>query len=51
MAFGYRVPERAAAALALPDVGGAYRQWKLRRAKKKFQVFMRKRSGRGPWVN
>ena len=29
-----------------------YKQWKLQRAKKKFQVYMRKHgSGRGPWVN
>jgi len=36
----------------VPDVGGAYRQWKLRRAKKKFQTYMSKRGGdRGPWVN
>jgi membrane associated rhomboid family serine protease len=31
---------------------GAYRAWKLARAKKKFQVYLRKqRSDRGPWVN
>jgi rhomboid family protein len=34
----------------LPDLGGFYRQWKMQRAKKKFQVYMRKH-GRGPWVN
>ncbi|HXF26926.1 MAG TPA: rhomboid family intramembrane serine protease [Bryobacteraceae bacterium] len=29
-----------------------YRQWKLQRAKRKFQVYMRKKGGdRGPWVN
>ena len=51
MAFGYlylkgRLP-------ACPDAGraGAYRQWKMQRAKKKFQVYMRKHDGRGPWVN
>jgi membrane associated rhomboid family serine protease len=42
----YRMPT-----LRLPDVRGAYRQWKLQRAKKKFQVYMRKHGGRGPWVN
>jgi len=42
----YRLP-----VLRLPDVGGVYRQWKLQRAKKKFQVYMRKHGGRGPWVN
>jgi membrane associated rhomboid family serine protease len=35
----------------LPDFGTAYRQWQLRRAKKKFQVYMKKTGGRGPWVN
>jgi len=34
----------------LPDWGGAYRQWKLKRAKRKFQVYMKKHD-RGPWVN
>ena len=37
--------------LRLPDFGGRYRQWKMQRAKKKFQVYMRKHDGRGPWVN
>jgi len=37
--------------LRLPDWQGAYRQWKLQRAKKKFQVYMRKHGDRGPWVN
>jgi membrane associated rhomboid family serine protease len=37
--------------LRLPDIGGAYRQWKLQRAKKKFQVYMRKHGGQGPWIN
>ena len=36
--------------LKLPDWRGAYRQWKLRRAKRKFQVYMKKHD-RGPWVN
>jgi hypothetical protein len=36
----------------MPDIAGSYRQWKLQRAKKKFQVYMRKHGGgRGPWVN
>src|SRR5262249_19149408 len=37
----------------LPDWKGAYRQWKLQRAKKKFQVYMKKHGGPGggPWVN
>jgi membrane associated rhomboid family serine protease len=36
--------------ITLPDWRGAYRQWKLQRAKKKFQVYMKKH-GNGPWVN
>ena len=37
--------------LRIPDWRGAYRQWKLQRAKKKFQVYMRKHGGPGPRVN
>ena len=53
-AFGYlyltrRIPSFS---LSLPDMGGAYKRWKIARAKKKFEVFMRNRGGgRGPWVN
>ena len=36
--------------IKLPDWRGAYRQWKLQRAKRKFQVYMKKHD-RGPWVN
>lgn len=36
--------------MRMPDWRGAYRQWKLQRAKKKFQVYMRRHGG-GPWVN
>ena len=51
MAFGYlylkgRLPHFK----KLPELGGIYRQWKMQRAKKKFQVYMRKH-GNGPWVN
>ena len=46
-----RVPEGPLPALRMPDARGAYRQWKLQRAKRKFQVYMRKQGGRGPWVN
>jgi len=37
----------------MPDMAGAYRQWKMQRAKRKFQVYMRKHGGprSGPWVN
>jgi membrane associated rhomboid family serine protease len=51
MAFGYLYLKRSLPRLPLPDWGGAYRQWRMERAKKKFQVYMRNRGGRGPWVN
>ena len=37
-------------AVRLPDTRGAYNRWKVMRAKRKFQVYMRKH-GNGPWVN
>jgi membrane associated rhomboid family serine protease len=38
--------------IRMPDIGGAYRQWKLERAKRKFQVYMKKHGRQGgPWVN
>jgi len=52
MAFGYLYLKGRLPHFSMPDVGGAYRQWKLQRAKKKFQVYMRKQGRRsGPWVN
>jgi membrane associated rhomboid family serine protease len=53
MAFGfvYLKMRRPSIKFHLPDIRGAYQQWKLQRAKKKFQVYMRKHGGRGPWVN
>ena len=52
MAFGYLYLKRRFPNVPMPDWGGAYRQWKMKRAKKKFQVYMRNRGGgRGPWVN
>jgi membrane associated rhomboid family serine protease len=52
MAFGYLYLKRSLPNVPMPDIGGAYRQWRLARAKKKFQVYMRNRGGgRGPWVN
>jgi len=55
MAFGfiYLKSSMPRMRMHLPDWRGAYRQWKLQRAKRKFQVYMRKH-GRGPgdpWVN
>lgn len=54
MLFGLvylKVPLAKARWVHLPDFSGRYRQWKMQRAKKKFQVYMRKHDGRGPWVN
>jgi membrane associated rhomboid family serine protease len=51
MAFGFVYLKMKMPAVKLPDWRGAYRQWKLQRAKKKFQVYMKKHGGRGPWVN
>lgn len=51
MAFGYVYLKTRMPRVSLPDWRGAYRQWKLQRAKKKFQVYMRKHGGGGPWVN
>ncbi len=51
MAFGYVYLRGRLPRLTLPDWQGAYKRWKLQRAKKKFQVYMRKHGDRGPWVN
>jgi membrane associated rhomboid family serine protease len=51
MLFGYVYLQGRLPRMNLPDWRGAYRQWKLRRAKKKFQVYMRNHNDRGPWVN
>jgi membrane associated rhomboid family serine protease len=50
-AFGYLYLKHRMPAIHTPDLRGAYRQWKLQRAKKKFQVYMRKHGQGGPWVN
>jgi membrane associated rhomboid family serine protease len=50
MAFGYLYLKRRLPRIALPDMGAAYRRWQLQRAKRKFQVYIKKR-GDGPWVN
>lgn len=53
MAFGYLYLKRRLPVVRIPglDLHGAYNRWRMARAKKKFQVYMRKRDGRGPWVN
>jgi len=51
-AFAYLFLKQRFPVVRMPDFGGAYRQWKVQRAKKKFQVYMKKHgSDRGPWVN
>jgi membrane associated rhomboid family serine protease len=50
-AFAYVSLKGRFSRVRLPDLGTAYKQWKLQRAKKKFQVYMRKHGDRGPWVN
>lgn len=51
MAFGYIYLKGRIPRVRLPDWRGAYKQWKMQRAKRKFQVYMRKHGGQGPWVN
>jgi hypothetical protein len=50
MAVGFIYLKARLPGLRLPDFRGAYSRWKILRAKKKFQVYMRKH-GNGPWVN
>jgi len=52
MLFGYIYLKSKLPRVSMPDVRGAYNQWKLQRAKRKFQVYLRKHGkGGGPWVN
>jgi hypothetical protein len=55
MAFGFAYLKSRFVRVRMPgisDLRARYNQWKLQRAKKKFQVYMRKHgSNRGPWVN
>jgi membrane associated rhomboid family serine protease len=54
MAFGYLYLKRGLPRfmrVSAPDIGGAYKRWKLARAKRKFQVYLRKRDGGGGWTN
>ena len=50
-AFAYVYLKSKLPSWRMPDLRGAYRQWKLQRAKRKFQVYMRKHDRGGPWVN
>ena len=52
MAFGYLYLKGRWPRVGLADARSAYNQWRLQRAKRKFQVYMRKHGkGGGPWVN
>jgi len=53
MLFGYvYLKARWRPAFGLAEARSAYNQWKLQRAKRRFQVYMRKHGkGGGPWVN
>jgi rhomboid family protein len=51
MVVGY-VYLKAGRSFRWPDLASAYEQWKRQRARRKFQVYMRKHGpGGGPWVN
>jgi rhomboid family protein len=51
-AFGYLYIKGRWPRLGMADARAAYNQWRLQRAKRKFQVYMRKHGrGGGPWVN
>ena len=52
MVFGYVYLKSRWPRWGLADARSAYTQWRLQRAKRKFQVYMRKHGkGGGPWVN
>jgi membrane associated rhomboid family serine protease len=52
MAFGFMYLKMRFPTLDLEEVRGWYRHWKMQRAKKKFQVYLRKQgSDRDRWVN
>lgn len=47
------MPQRRGVRLRVagPSLADRYQQWKIRRAKKKFQVYLKKHSDRDTWVN
>ena len=52
MLFGYLYLKTRMPSLGLAEARSAFNQWRLQRAKRKFQVYMRKHGkGGGPWVN
>jgi membrane associated rhomboid family serine protease len=50
-AFAYLYLKQRIPAINMPDFRGQYRQWKMQRAKKKFQVYMRKHGPGGPTIH
>src|SRR5947207_2383950 len=51
MLFGYLYLRMGFLRLDAGKLIQRYQEWKLQRAKRKFQVYMRKQNKRGPWVN
>lgn len=52
MLFGYIYLKSRLPRFGFAEVRSAYSQWRMQRAKRKFQVYMRKHGKRGgPWVN
>ena len=51
MLFGYAYLRMRFLRIDSQKLLRGYQEWKLQRAKKKFQVYMRKQNKRGPWVN
>ena len=52
MLFGYIYLKSRMPRFSFAEARSAYNQWRLQRAKRKFQVYMRKQNKRGgPWVN
>jgi len=47
----YRKRRTRTVAAAVPSLRERYKQWKLQRARSKFQVYMKKHGDKGPWVN
>jgi len=51
MAFGYAYLKMRYLRFETGSLINRYQTWKMQRAKKKFQVYMRKQGRGGPWVN
>ncbi|MBK9169847.1 MAG: rhomboid family intramembrane serine protease [Bryobacterales bacterium] len=51
MLFGLAYLKMGYGGIGLAFLRREYQAWKIRRAKKRFQVYMRKQGDRGPWTN